>query len=300
MGEKRLDLKTGFICNNNCIFCVQAHNKYKGNRPIEELKKDLDESRKRCDAIVFTGGEVTIRKDLFELIEYAKNLNYKTIQIQSNHRMLSNLDFCKKIIVAGANEFVPAVHGPTAEVHDGLTNAPGSFYQSVKAIQNLKKLNQRVIVNSVVTKSNYKHLPATAKLFVKLNVDLFQFAFVHPMGNAYKNFEEVVPKISLAAPYIHKGLQVGIDNGVRCFAEAMPFCMMKGYEKNISEKYIPDTEIKTGLDFDENFTKTRQAEGKAKFLQCKECKYDYVCEGPWREYPEKYGSEEFKAVKWKK
>lgn len=47
MGVKRVDIKTGFICNNNCLFCVQADNKCTGNRTFEEIKKDLEECRKR-------------------------------------------------------------------------------------------------------------------------------------------------------------------------------------------------------------------------------------------------------------
>lgn len=294
--NKRLDLKTGFLCNNNCQFCVQADNKYKGNRSLEDLKKDMEESRKLCDEIVFTGGEVTIRPDIFELVAYAKKMGFRAIQIQSNCRMLANVEFAKKLVDAGATEFSPALHGHTAELHDYLTKSPGSFNQTVKAIMNLKKLGQIVITNTVVVKSNYMHLPEIAKLLVKLNVNQFQFAFVHAMGNAYKNFDSVVPVMSLAAPYIHKGLQIGIDAGIMVMAEAMPYCMMKGYEKYVSEKYIPDVEVKTGISYDPDFKKTRITEGKAKFPQCRKCKYDNICEGPWKEYPEKFGNEEFKAV----
>jgi len=296
MGDKRLDIKTGFICNNNCHFCVQAQNKYKGNRTTEEIKKDLLESRKRCRDIVFTGGEVTIREDIFELVSYAKRLGYETIQIQSNCRVCFYIPFLQKLIQAGANEFGPAVHGHTAELHDYLTRSPDSFNQTVQAIKNLRKLNQRILTNTVVVKPNYKHLPEIAKLLVALKVDQFQFAFVHPMGNAYKHYNEMIPKMSLAAPYIHKGLQIGIDAGIRVMAEAMPYCMMKGYEEYISEKIIPNTEVKTGYNFDKNFTDTRVKEGKVKFPQCKRCKYDKICEGPWKEYPERFGDEEFKAI----
>jgi MoaA/NifB/PqqE/SkfB family radical SAM enzyme len=294
---KRVDIKTGFSCNNNCLFCVQAHKKHLGDRTTGEIKKDIKEARKTCEDIVFTGGEVTIRKDILELVSYAKKLGYKTIQIQTNARMLSYLDFCKKLIRAGANEFSPAIHGPNAKIHDSLTRAHGSFEQTVKGIKNLKSLNQKVITNTVVVKQNYKKLPEIAKLLVKLDVDQFQFAFVHPIGNAMKYCNDVVPKMSRAAPYIKKGLQVGIGAGVKVMAEAMPYCMMKGYEHYVSENFIPETEI---IDFDyciEDYKKARILQGKTKFRQCLKCRYNGICEGPWKEYPEKFGNKEFKAVK---
>ena len=231
---KRVDIKTGFLCNNNCLFCVQADNKLKGNRSFEEIKNDLISSRGRCCGVVFTGGEVTIRKDFFDLVKLAKDLNYKIIQIQTNGRMFASLDFCKKAISAGATEFSPALHGYCKEQHDYLTRSSGSFNQTVKGIKNLKSLGAYVLTNTVVVKSNYTNIPQIARLLVKLNADQFQFAFVHPMGNAWKNFEGIVPRISLAAPYIHKGLQIGIDAGKSVMAEAMPYCLMKDYEDYVS------------------------------------------------------------------
>ncbi|MCG2718329.1 MAG: radical SAM protein [Nanoarchaeota archaeon] len=295
---QKLDIKTGFICNNNCKFCVQADNKCSGNRSFEEIKSDLEEFRDKCSGVVFTGGEVTIRKDFFDLVRLAKDLRYESIQIQTNGRMFSSMEFCKKTVKAGATELCPAIHGCCAEQHDSLTRAPGSFDQTVKGIQNAKSIGLMVITNTVVVKQNYKDLSKIARLLIQLEVDQAQFAFVHPMGNAWKNFDEVVPSISEAAPYICKGIRIGAESGLKMMAEAMPYCLMQGYEEFIAEKVIPDTAIRGGKHQNtDNFTEQRKSHGKVKFLQCRECKWESVCEGPWREYPEKRGNSEFKPVK---
>lgn len=293
---RRLDLKTGFECNNNCRFCVQAHKKSYGNRSTSELMAELKEGRKECDSVVFTGGEITIRRDLLKLIAYAKSIGYKQIQLQSNARILSYKKYCIDVINAGATEFSPALHGHTAELHDFLTRAPGSFEQTTKAIKNLKELGQLVITNSVVVKPNYKHLPELAQLLVDLGVDQFQMAFMHAVGHAWTNIEEMMPKVSEAAPYIHKALQIGIDNNVKVMAEAMPFCVMKGYEDYVSENFIPPTQIRDVTGVEEKFEE-RRVQGKRKFEKCKECKYYKICEGPWKEYPDMFGDEEFQPVK---
>jgi radical SAM protein with 4Fe4S-binding SPASM domain len=295
---KRVDIKTGFLCNNNCIFCVQADNKCTGNRTYEEIKTDLIEARKRCETVTFTGGEVTIRNDFIKLIILAKKLDYKYIQIQSNGRMFYSFDFCKQTIIAGANDFALAVHGYCAKQHDYLTKSEGSFNQVTTGIQNLRKLGAKVIMNCVVVKDNYKDLEKIAKLFVELDVQQFQFAFVHAMGNAYLNYEKVVPRMTNIMPYIKKGLDIGISAKINVMTEAIPLCMMQGYEDYIAEKIIPETEIR-GKEWQNtnDFTTQRKTSGKIKFSQCKECKYDNICEGPWRDYPEKMGSDEFIAVK---
>lgn len=298
MSYLRLDIKTGYLCNNNCRFCVQAHNKKYGNRTTEEIKESLREALKKgATGVVFTGGEFTIRKDAFELVNYAKELGFEVIQLQSNGRMFSNMNFVKKMIACGANEFGPSLHGYKAEIHDYLTRSEGAWKQTVQGIINIKKMNQKVIINSVVVKPNYRYTPHFAKLCVKLKVDQFQFAFVHAQGNAWNNYEQMMPVMSLAVPYIKRGLQIGIDAGINVMTEAVPYCLMKGYEKYVAELYIPKTIVREYKQWVEDFEKIRKNEGKGLFEQCKECRYRLICEGPWKEYPERMGTDEFKPVK---
>jgi MoaA/NifB/PqqE/SkfB family radical SAM enzyme len=291
---ERVDIKTGWLCNNRCKFCVQGNKReIFGNKSTEEVKKLLEEARKDSDSIVFTGGEVTIRKDLVELVSYARSLGYRIIQIQTNGRVLAYKKACKELIEAGATEFSPALHGHCAELHDYLTSAPGSFAQTVKAIMNLKELGQVVLTNTVITRSNFRHLPEIAKLLVSLGVDQYQFAFVHPVGTAMVNFDSVVPRMTLIEPFVKKGLDVGIRAGRSVMTEAIPYCFMKSYEIYVAERIIPRTKILEGHVTIEDYTKHRLVEGKLKGERCKECVFDPYCEGPWREYPERFGHDEF-------
>ena len=295
---KRLDLKVGYACSNDCKFCVVADKRKYGNKSTEEIKRELkssfDEGRRE---VVLTGGEVTIRKDIFDIISCAKEIGYCNIQIQTNGRRFSSFDFAKKMVLSGMTEFAPALHGPNAKIHDELTQRKGSWRQTVLGIHNVKqRLKIRTVANTVITKTNYKHLPQIASLMVKLQVDQFQFAFVHILGNAHKYHKAIVPRISEAAPYIKRALDIGIKAGRRVFAEAVPFCLMRGYENYLSENIIPPTQIKeVGWQIDD-FETVRRNESKKKFVQCVECACFAACEGPWKEYPELFGEKEFQPV----
>jgi len=297
---KRLDLKVGFQCNNNCIFCAQAHRKHLGDQTTEKLKKDLEDAyNKGIKEVVFTGGEPTIRPDILKLVTFARDVGYEVIQIQTNGRMLSYKKFCEKLIKCGVTEFAPALHGHTAEIHDSQTRSPGSYNQVIKGLKNLRELDQYVLSNSVITKFNYKYLPELVQLLIDLEVDQLQMAFVHPCGNAWKYFNQVVPRKPLVAPYVHKALDIVKNTGIIAMVEAFPFCFMKGYEKYCSEFYIPKAEVKDAegtVDFD----KWKKESGKIKFDKCRNCKFDLICEGPWKEYPEVYGKEEFIPLSGKK
>lgn len=294
---KRIDIKIGFLCNNWCKFCVQADKReMRNNKTQHEIKIILKEVSKDYDEVVFTGGEPTLRKDIFELVGIAKSLGFKQIQIQTNGRLFAYIDFCKSLIRAGANEFAIAIHGPNAKIHDFLTSSPGGFRQTVQGVKNLKGLGQRVFTNTVISTYNYKFLPKIAQNLVDLGIDQFQFAFPHIFGRAAENKDWLIPRKSQVINYVKRGLDIGIKAGKRVMTEAIPYCLMQGYEEYIAEKIIPETKIFDANFVIDNYSEYRKKEGKAKGCHCKRCKYDAVCEGPWKEYPEFFGWNEFKPV----
>lgn len=294
---ERIDLKVGFSCNNRCLFCVQGDKRARyAPRELDDLRTVLRHERARVRSVVFTGGEPTVRRELPELVAYARELGYERIQIQTNGRMFAHLGFARRLVECGANEFSPALHGHVAALHDYLTAAPGAFAQTVSGIRNLKSLGQLVLTNTVVTRSNYRHVPEIARLLVALGVDQFQLAFVHPVGTAETEYHRIVPRMDLAAPYLVEGLRVGVQARRRCMTEAVPPCVLPGWEGFVAEKLIPRTTIYDAEATIADYTRYRLDEGKLKGPDCPRCVHFATCEGPWREYPERYGWEEFRPV----
>lgn len=295
---RRIDVKITFQCNNYCQFCVQGNKRDRfAPKTLRQIVDFLKKSRAEgYQEVVFTGGEPTVHPDLLKMVSAAKKLGFFT-QIQTNGRTFAYKDFCQKLIALGVNQFSPSLHGASAATHDFLTSAPGSFDQVTRGIKNLKDLNQQVITNSVITTSNYKELPQLAELLVSLRVDQFQLAFIHIAGTAAANKDWLVPKKTEIMPFVKKALDIGLKAGVTVMTEAIPYCLMRGYEDYIAEKIIPQAKIMDSDFVLEDYTKYRQSEGKAKGPLCVKCKHYKICEGPWREYPEIFGWDEFKPVK---
>lgn len=295
---KRVDIKICFNCNNLCQFCVQGDKRHKyGNKSLSEIKDALKKARANGNqGVVFTGGEPTLHPEIIAAVTYAKNLDFEQIQIQSNGRMFAYMQFCQSLIKAGVNEFSPALHGSSAEIHDRLTNSPGAWQQVVQGIKNLKLLKQYVLTNTVINSENYQDLPDLARFFVELDVNQFQFAYIHIIGTAAENQNWLVPKISLVMPYVKKGLDIGIAAGKVVMTEAIPFCLMSGYEKYIAEQIMPSTRVVDAEGVIESYEKYRWNEGKAKRDDCHKCLYFKQCEGPWKEYPRLFGWDEFKPI----
>lgn len=294
MTATRCDLKIGFACNNRCLFCAQGEKRRStGLVPAAQLVEHMRRAFEPGRGLVLTGGEPTIRKDLVELVKVARGCGYSPIQIQTNGRMLAYSDLVKRLIDAGVTEFSPALHGPTAAIHDALTRSEGSFDQTVAGIANAVESGAIVVTNSVVVRQNLPHLTATVDILADLGVYKAQFALVHPVGTAMERFDQVVPRISLAAAAMRMAVERGRERGLKMVVEAVPLCLMRGFEDAVVEPAIPETTV---VDADGEafaFSNWRRENGKSNGPPCERCDRRAECEGPWREYPARYGWSEY-------
>ncbi len=310
MQVRAVDIKVGYSCNNNCIHCVIAGHRERllsEKKPLDrgtaEVKKlFLDAGKKSAESITITGGEPTIRKDFFELLEFASGLGLK-VNIQTNGRAFSMPFFADKTLSVSPNaHFVIALHNTKRGVHDAITRAKGSWKQTVGGIRNLKKGGGSVSLKVVLSRLNYKDLPALVLLAEKIGVKEMPVAFPHGMGNALKYWREVIPTYSEIEPWVNRAVKVAEERGVFLSYEAVPFCFLKGCERHASEiKYLQDwlddktTELRQVGDPLMDWQKKRLS-SKRKAESCKSCRYFNVCEGAWAEYFGFYGLGEFKPV----
>jgi len=295
---KRTDIKVWFACNNFCTFCVQGDKRFKFEpRSLDEIQKLIrEEYEDGARYVVFTWGEPTVHPHLVEAVQYAHDIGYKQIQIQSNGTNFHREDYTKALIDAWVTEFSPSIHGFHPETHDAQVKTPGAWDKVIKGLIVLKKLNQRIIINSVITQTNYHEIPQLAALLVKLKVQQFQFAFVHILGSAAKNQQTVVPRKSEIIPYVHRGLDIAKQNNIPAFTEAIPYCLMQGYEWAIAENVMPETSVRDAEYKIDSYADYRWSEGKLKRAECKSCSKYAQCEWPWKEYPEIFGWNEFVPV----
>lgn len=298
----------GYQCNNRCIFCINYDKREIPMPSFSEVKQQIKEARKNGSTYLeIIGGEPTARPDIISLIKYAKELNFETIMIATNGRMMAYEDFARTILKAGLNSIAFSIHGHTPELHDSLTQSPGSFEQLNKGVNNvqkiIKELNLNVLVgsNTTIVKQNYKYLPKIGEHIIKLGLFNAEFIFVDPTyGGAFDDFDKLVPKISDAAPYIHKCLDLGKKYQVIHWdVRYVPLCYFQDYLEQISElKEVATfhTEQIAPDFYNPDSEKGRQLIGRAKTKKCQGCKLFDQCEGIWKEYLKRLGDNELKRV----
>jgi MoaA/NifB/PqqE/SkfB family radical SAM enzyme len=291
-----LDLKLGFRCNNKCTFCVQGDKRdHVGDLTTADAIARLEHGRAHCDALLLTGGEITIREDVPDIVRAARAMGYQQVQIQTNGRRLAYMAYCEALVAAGATELNPSLHGHVAALHDGLVGTRGAFDQCVRGLQNLQRLGQRVCRQTVLTQSNLPFVLPIARLLVNLGVAQVQFAFVHGLGSAEANWHEVVPRHRDVRRWLPAALDFVRWAGKDVITEAIPFCVLPGREWAVVEPALPDTTVYDGDVTIADYGQYRRESGKLHGSPCERCTWRDVCEGPWREYPERYGWDEFSA-----
>ncbi len=309
MSDKKIEKKqklvifTGYACNNNCVFCINADKRAIRPRTTGEILADIYASKGNLDVLELIGGEVTIRDDFFTLLKAAKKIGVKEIIIATNGRMFSDYSFTKKAIEAGLGAVIFSIHGSSPVVHDSLTMAKGSFSQLKKGIDNFRKLGfKKINGNTTVVKQNMKDLPNIANFHVKQGIRNVEYIFVDPnYGGAKNNFDRYVPRISQAAPYMRKALDIGIKAGFTQWkARYVPLCHFNGYFDHISE--INERKLffvrHSAPEFrNEDVLSSRMNFARKKTSACKGCSARRLCEGIWIEYLKHYGDSELKPIK---
>lgn len=302
--KQKLVIFTGYACNNNCVFCINADKRGLRQKTTQEILREIYSScREGVDVLELIGGETTIRDDFFTLLNAAKKMGVKETVIATNGRMFASPEFAARAAKAGLGAVIFSVHGSCSKIHDSLTMSEGSFNQLKKGIANFRRIGfEKINGNTTVVKQNMNDLPRIAAFYVRNGIRNVEYIFVDPnYGGARNNFEKYVPRISQAAPYMRRALDIGIKAG---FSEwkvrYVPLCYFKGYFYNVSE--INERKLffvkHSAPEFkNDDVLASRRKFGRKKTAACKGCSVRRLCEGIWVEYLRRYGDSELKPIK---
>ena len=311
---KRLYFASLNDCNEDCLFCVRRGDE----APLEfidtaKAKQILAEKRKEgYQEIYFDGGEPTLRKDLNELIEFAKRQKYRRVNILTNGVLLADEKLVKKLI-KGKNtpnfnlSFSISLHSHKKNISEKLVNKKNTFARTVRGIDNLVKNGvMDFSVYHVITRQNYTGLPEFVDFIRQKSSQAREitFSFIYPAGAALKN-KTIFPRLSEVEPYFIQAAKLCRQYKIKLSLSAcgtVPLCFLKGYEDILIKQQELDQPEKVGLVDAQKDVKyqlaSRQFHQKTKIKSsaCGECFYDDKCGGIWRDYVERYGIGELKPV----
>ncbi len=183
-----------YRCNNKCRFCY-AYSPYResGEMTTEQIKRVIDiiVDDAHVPSLSFTGGEPTLREDLFELIAHGRERGLR-VNLITNGRRCADKKFVQSLVDAGLNSSQVSIEGPDAETHDYIVGIPGAFDQTVQGIKNLKDTDIYTHCNTTICSPNVDRLEELVDFHAdELGMTYFSMNMVIYTGTAAKLRDEL-------------------------------------------------------------------------------------------------------------
>jgi len=147
-------------CNEKCVHCFNPGAPHvageKNNRDMDELSTEeglaLISNLRKSGAfrLVMSGGEVFLRKDIWQLIEHARFLRMQ-VHIYTNGLLLDE-DKLERLAKLYPESVSVSIYSAVPEVHDNITKVPGSYEKSINALKRLNQLGIKTTIKSIQMK----------------------------------------------------------------------------------------------------------------------------------------------------
>jgi radical SAM protein with 4Fe4S-binding SPASM domain len=160
-------------CNELCMHCYRVIE----DRPelttaeVKSLLADL--ARAGTLYLTFSGGEVFLRADLFELMAEAKRLRFD-LRLKSNALLITD-ERARRLRELGVRQVDVSIYSVEPGLHDAVTKIPGSLERSLAGIERLRAARVGVKINCplmAATVGGYRDVRALAeRLGVACGID---------------------------------------------------------------------------------------------------------------------------------
>lgn len=168
-----------YRCNERCVHCYLDHDDH-GELTTVEIKDVLDQlAEAGVFFLTFSGGEVFMRRDFFEIVQYARRLMFN-VKIKTNAVMIHEEE-AQRIRGLGIDTIQISVYSHRPEVHDAITKLPHSFERTITAVRFLREQGLRVTIANVLMTANSSDHLGVQKLAAELGVQYTLDPTITPM-----------------------------------------------------------------------------------------------------------------------
>ncbi len=189
-------------CNLNCSFCHQRERRKQSTQEIDikTIEKFLDEaSGWGIKWIEMTGGEIFLRKDIFQILDLIEERKMK-VKLATNGMLNDNIIDRLKSYRCIASVAV-SLDGPP-QLHNRLRNSPIAYKKAVETLRRLSGSSFFVVIYSLLLPDDREKIEFLVDLAKKLRVDRLTFMpeMFYPSGYIedtmnYLSFDDTEEKI---------------------------------------------------------------------------------------------------------
>jgi molybdenum cofactor biosynthesis enzyme MoaA len=294
-----LDVILTYDCNLACDYCTimaSGGGALRGRAlPFEAVISELRRGRAEdYDAVSFTGGEPTLRKDLPALVKAARTLGFSEIKIQTNGLVLAHAGNVDRLVAAGANLFHLSVHTHEEGAYDRMVRRAGAHPLMVAALGQLACRDVTLRADLIVTAETAPRLPDAVRWLDERGVRRVDLWYVSLTDENRLNVASL-PRMSEAVPWMREALAVARHRGVEARSLHVPRCLLGS---DAAHAYDPGSDRVKVVTPESTFTLDRsKLAGRTHVPACERgCVHRAVCPGVRPDYLETFGDVEFAPV----
>lgn len=164
-------------CDMRCPVCFANANAmgYVTEPTFEQvrgmLKTLLDRRPVPCKVVQFSGGEPTIHPDFIEIVKLTKEMGFSQIQIATNGKNLSDLDFARRCKDAGLSTLYLQFDGVTDDVYK-KTRAEEILETKLQVVEVCRKVGLRIVLVPTIIRGVNDHQVGAITRFACDNSDV--------------------------------------------------------------------------------------------------------------------------------
>ena len=168
-----------YRCNERCIHCYLDHEDH-GEMSTSECCSILEQLAEAGTLfLTFSGGEIFLRPDLFELIAFARRLHFD-VSLKTN-ALLVTPERAARLGKLGVRHVQISVYSDQPDVHDAITKVPGSLARSLAAIPLLQAAGIQVKLACPLMRQNLLAYRGVMALAQRLDVPYVLDLTITPM-----------------------------------------------------------------------------------------------------------------------
>jgi radical SAM protein len=131
--------------------------------------------------VVFTGGDALKRRDLFELIDYARGIGL-AVSVAPSATPLLTSDALRHLKASGVDAISLSLDNATAERHDAIRGIPGTFERTLEAARVAREVGLPFQVNTLVCADTVDDLPAIHSQVLEMGAARWSLFFLVTVG----------------------------------------------------------------------------------------------------------------------
>jgi heme d1 biosynthesis radical SAM protein NirJ len=174
-------------CNLTCMHCysISTDVDFPGELSTEEVYRVMDDLKGfKVPALILSGGEPLLRKDIFDIADRAKSMKFYTAL--SSNGTLIDVPLADRIAAAGFDYVGVSLDG-LRDTHDKFRRKQGAFEASLAGIKLLHARGVKVGVRFTLTQDNAADLPGLLQLVEDEGIDKFYFSHLNYAGRGNRN-----------------------------------------------------------------------------------------------------------------